>query len=215
MSGIVVLISGHGSNLAAICNNANLLKQVKCVISNVTDAPGLNIGQKFSIPCYTVVHQQYPTREDFDKQLAQIIDQYAPQYVILAGFMRVLTSWFVKHYSMRLINIHPSILPAFIGTNAIEQAFRAQVKISGATVHFVTTELDNGPIIAQGVVATAPGKIAADLASKIHQLEHIIYPFSIHKLINNKVHHTSDGVIVEKESTDAALLGEFSGKIFY
>ncbi len=216
MSGIVVLISGRGSNLSAICNNSSLIEQIKCVISNNQDAPGLEIAKKFNIPSHTVNHKQYKTREDFDKQLAQIIDSYDPSYVILAGFMRILSSWFVSHYKMRLVNIHPSILPAFIGTDAINQAFAAKVKVSGITIHFVTDKLDHGPIIAQGIVSAAEYSNLEEFADKIHRLEHIVYPFIVGKLLANKVIVSdNEAVIVEKDESDLQILGEFKNNIFY
>lgn len=216
MSGIVVLISGRGSNLAAMCSNSELIGQIKCVISNKADAPGLEIAKKFGIPYSVIQHTQYKTREEFDKQLAIIIDKYEPQYVILAGFMRILSSWFVSHYAMRLVNIHPSLLPAFIGADAINQAFAAQVKVTGLTVHFVTDQLDHGPIIAQGIVAGMPCGNVEELATRIHVLEHVVYPFAIHKLLTGKVHIAKDGlVIVEKEDSDFKWLAHLSSCVFY
>jgi len=216
MSGIVVLISGRGSNLAAMCNNANLVTQIKCVISNNADAHGLDIAKKFGIPSCVISHKQYSTREEFDKQVAKTIDEYNPQYVILAGFMRILSSWFINHYLMRLVNIHPSLLPSFIGVNAIDQAFAAKVKVSGITIHFVTDKLDSGPIIIQGIVDATPYGSVEELAEKIHSLEHVVYPFAIHKLLTAKVQVYEDGlVVVEKEDSDFKWLGELSNSVFY
>lgn len=215
MAGIVVLISGRGSNLAAMCK-AGLTSQIKCVISNKVDAKGLDIAHEFNIPSVVIDHNEFETREEFDRHLALEIDKYNPKYIILAGFMRILSSWFVKHYTMQLVNIHPSILPAFIGSKAIADAFNAQVKISGATIHFVTDQLDHGPIIAQGVISATKCNTIEELANKIHRLEHVLYPFIIHKLINNKVRfHTNSSVIVEKEAPDTQVLGEFISHIFY
>ena len=215
MSGIVVLISGRGSNLAAMCNNTNLVTQIKCVISNNADAPGLDIAKKFGIPSCVISHKQYATREEFDKQLANTIDECNPQYVILAGFMRILSSWFINHYPMRLVNIHPSLLPAFIGVNAINQAFAAKVKVSGITIHFVTDKLDSGPIIAQAVVSGLPCNNVEELANRIHALEHVVYPFVIHKLITGKVQLSDRLVVVEKEDSDFKWLGDLSNSVFY
>lgn len=215
MSGIIVLISGRGSNLAAMCN-LGLAKHIKCVISNKASAPGLNIAKEFGITHFIIDHKQFEKREEFDRQIALVIDSFNPQYVILAGFMRILSTWFVNHYAMRLVNIHPSILPAFIGSDAITQAFDAKVKISGATIHFVTDELDNGPIIAQGVIPAILCKNTEELGNRIHALEHVLYPFIIHKLIANKVVISNNGtVVVAKENTDHQLLGTFSNNIFY
>ncbi len=215
MSGIVVLISGRGSNLAAMCNNPDLVKHIKCVISNNPNAPGLEIAKNFGIPSHIVEHKQYPTREEFDKQMAQIIDEHNPAYVILAGFMRILSPWFVDHYYMRLVNIHPSLLPSFIGVNAINQAFAAKVKVSGVTIHFVTDKLDHGPIIAQGVVSCVSSTLE-ELEDKIHVLEHVAYPFIISKLLSGKVTVIdNDVVLVEKENGDLKQLRNFSNSVFY
>ncbi|MCC2624510.1 MAG: purN [Burkholderiales bacterium] len=215
MSGIVVLISGRGSNLAALCNNLDLVKHIKGVICNNVDAPGLSIAKKFGIPSHIIQHKQYLTREEFDKHMAQIIDGYNPRYVILAGFMRILSPWFVNRYHMRLVNIHPSLLPSFIGINAIDQAFAAKVKVSGLTIHFVTDKLDHGPIIAQGVVSNKSSTLE-ELADKIHTLEHVAYPFIVSKLLSNKVNILDDEtIVVEKDKDDIQLLGKFYNSLFY
>lgn len=214
MSGIAVLISGRGSNLAAICN-AGLDKSIRCVISNRADAPGLHIANKFNLPTYIIDHKQFNSREDFDREIAKIIDSHNSQYIILAGFMRILSDWFVHHYTERLVNIHPSLLPAFIGGNAIEQAFNTKVKISGVTIHFVTNQLDQGPIIAQGAVSATNCPNEGALADRIHRLEHILYPFIIRKLITGEVSLTGSVASVAKNNNDLDFLGEFAANIFY
>ncbi|MCC2645218.1 MAG: phosphoribosylglycinamide formyltransferase [Burkholderiales bacterium] len=130
--------------------------------------------------------------------------------------MRILSSWFVSHYSMRLVNIHPSLLPSFIGTDAIKQAFATKVKVSGITIHFVTDKLDHGPIIAQAVVAGMPCSNVEELANRIHKLEHLVYPFIIHKLLTGKVQVLDNELVtVKKEDCDLITLSEFHSSIFY
>ena len=215
MDGIVVLISGRGSNLAAICKNG-LASQIKCVISNKADALGLNIAKEYNIPTEIIDHKLYKDRTEFDQALANIIDKCNPKLVVLAGFMRILSSYFVKHYLNRLINIHPSLLPAFIGINAQEQAIAEKVKASGVTVHFVTEQLDHGPIIAQGVVKVLSGETPHNLSQRILEIEHIIYPFAISKILNN---HTKiiDQKYVEVmyDENDTSILGKYQSQIYY
>lgn len=214
MNGIVVLISGRGSNLAAICKSG-LASQIKCVISNKADAAGLAIATQYNIPHKVIVHTAYPNREEFDTQLAQVIDSFNPQLVVLAGFMRILTSELVNHYKNRMINIHPSLLPAFTGFNAQKQALDAKVKISGATVHFVTPQLDHGPIIVQGVVKVGDTDTEDDLSSRILELEHVIYPFAIKKILDGNVRIDDMQVITRQDADDAKILGKFQSHIYY
>ena len=214
MNGIVVLISGRGSNLAAICKSG-LASQIKCVISNKADAAGLAIATQYNIPHKVIVNTAYPNREEFDTQLAQVIDSFNPQLVVLAGFMRILTSELVNHYKNRMINIHPSLLPAFTGFNAQKQALDAKVKISGATVHFVTPQLDHVPIIVQGVVKVGDTDTEDDLSSRILELEHVIYPFAIKKILDGNVRIDDMQVITRQDADDAKILGKFQSHIYY
>ena len=215
MDGIVVLISGRGSNLASICKNG-LASQIKCVISNKADALGLNIAKEYNIPTEIINHKLYKDRTEFDQMLAKIIDKYNPKLVVLAGFMRILSSYFVNHYSNRLINIHPSLLPAFIGINAQEQAVAEKVKVSGATVHYVTEELDHGPIIAQGVVKVLPNDTPDSLSKRILEIEHIIYPFAISKILNNQTKIIDQKYVeVMPNDNDSNILGKFLPQIYY
>ncbi|HAS49206.1 phosphoribosylglycinamide formyltransferase [Gammaproteobacteria bacterium] len=174
---IVVLISGNGSNLQAIMDNsANGNYRISGVISNKADAYGLLRAQQSNIATQVIDHKQYASRDLFDNALAKAIDAYNPGLVVLAGFMRILGADFVKHYQGRILNIHPSLLPAYPGTNTHQRVLDAGEKQHGVSVHFVTEELDGGPVIAQESIAIEPTDDADSLAEKIHQKEHILYP---------------------------------------
>jgi phosphoribosylglycinamide formyltransferase-1 len=184
MSGVVVLISGRGSNLRSIVE-AGL--PVAAVISNRADAAGLSFARDSDIPTSVVDHGAYATREAFDTALAAAIDRHAPRLIALAGFMRILTASFVERYAGRLMNIHPSLLPAFPGLHTHAAALAAGVKIHGATVHFVTAELDHGPIIIQAAVPVLPGDDAARLAARVLEQEHVIYPMAIRWFLEGRL----------------------------
>jgi phosphoribosylglycinamide formyltransferase-1 len=174
---IVVLISGNGSNLQAIMDNsANGNYRISGVISNKADAYGLIRAQQSNIATQVIDHKQYASRDLFDNALAKAIDEYNPGLIVLAGFMRILGADFVKHYQGRILNIHPSLLPAYPGTNTHQRVLDAGEKQHGVSVHFVTEELDGGPVIAQEAIAIEPTDDADSLAEKIHQKEHILYP---------------------------------------
>jgi phosphoribosylglycinamide formyltransferase-1 len=175
---VVVLISGRGSNLAALLE-AGLPVRVAAVISNRSEAPGLGIARAHGIPGEVVSHRDYAAREAFDAALATAIDRHAPSLVVLAGFMRILTPGFVRHYAGRLINVHPSLLPAFGGLDTHRRALEAGVKIHGCTVHFVTPELDRGPIIAQAAVPVLESDSEESLAARVLAEEHRILPQAI------------------------------------
>jgi len=186
MKNIVILISGSGSNMAAIVRRAQqeswekrLGAKVSAVISNKADAKGLVFAREQAIVTAVLDHKAYPSREAFDAALAQEIDRHAPTLVVLAGFMRILTPGFVQHYAGRLLNIHPSLLPAFPGLHTHERAIEAGCKFAGATVHEVTAELDHGPILAQAVVPVLPGDTPDALAARVLTQEHRIYPQAV------------------------------------
>ena len=186
MKNIVILISGSGSNMAAIVRRAQqehwdkrLGAQVSAVISNKADAKGLEFAREQGIATAVLDHKAYPSREAFDAALMQEIDRHAPALVVLAGFMRILTPGFVQHYAGRLLNIHPSLLPAFPGLHTHERAIEAGCKFAGATVHEVTTELDHGPILAQAVVPVLPDDTPDVLAARVLTQEHRIYPQAV------------------------------------
>jgi phosphoribosylglycinamide formyltransferase-1 len=194
MKNIVILISGGGSNMAAIIRTAEeqnwakrLNARVSAVISNKADAEGLAFAKQHDIATAVVDHKaladQPQPREAFDAALMTEIDQHQPHLVVLAGFMRILTPGFVAHYEGRLINIHPSLLPAFTGLNTHARAIEAGCKFAGATVHRVTAELDHGPILAQALVPVLPNDTADTLAARVLTQEHLIYPKAMAALL--------------------------------
>ena len=184
MKGIVILISGRGSNMQAMVE-AGL--PVAAVISNRADAAGLQYAAARGIATAVVEHRGYATREAFDAALAQAIDGFSPALVVLAGFMRILTAGFVSRYQGRLINIHPSLLPCFTGLDTHARALAAGVKLHGATVHFVTAELDHGPIVIQAAVPVLPEDDEATLAARVLAAEHRIYPQAARWFLEGKL----------------------------
>ena len=190
MKNIVILVSGGGSNMAAIVRAARREDwrklygaEVRAVISNRADAGGLAIARDQGIAAEVVDHKAYASREAFDAALAAAIDRHAPALVVLAGFMRILTPGFVARYGGRLLNIHPSLLPAFPGLHTHQRALDAGCRFAGATVHQVTAELDHGPILEQAVVPIVPGDTAQSLAARVLTQEHVIYPRAIAQLL--------------------------------
>ena len=189
----VILISGNGSNLQSLIDNAKKIDLEICsVISNKEDAFGLKRAERANISTNFVDHNRFESREDFDKQLIAIIDELDIGLIILAGYMRILSSDFINHFAGKILNIHPSLLPKFPGLNTHRKAIDAKEKYHGATVHFVTEELDGGPIINQEIVEIDPIDTEYSLAQKVLEKEHILYPRVIHwytqnrlKLINN------------------------------
>jgi len=184
MKRIVILISGRGSNMQAMVE-AGL--PVAAVISNRADAAGLKYAAARAIVTGVVEHRNYATREAFDAALAQAIDAYSPELVVLAGFMRILTDGFVVRYQGRLINIHPSLLPAFPGLDTHARALAAGVKLHGCTVHFVTPQLDHGPIVIQAAVPVLPHDDEARLAARVLAEEHRIYPQAVRWFLEEKL----------------------------
>jgi phosphoribosylglycinamide formyltransferase-1 len=187
---IVILISGSGSNMAAIVRAAQQGNwrraydaQVAAVISNRADAKGLVFAREQGIATEVIDHKTFESREAFDAELARAIDTRQPALVVLAGFMRILTPGFVERYEGRLLNIHPSLLPAFPGLHTHQRAIEAGCRFAGATVHQVTHELDYGPILDQAVVPVLPGDTADTLAARVLTQEHIIYPRAIAALL--------------------------------
>ena len=194
MKNIVILISGGGSNMAAIVKTARregwqgkLGARVAAVISNKAQAQGLVFAREQGIATEVLEHKSFGTREAFDEALSKLVDRYdepgQPALVVLAGFMRILTPGFVSRYAGRLLNIHPSLLPAFPGLHTQQRALDAGCKFAGATVHQVTAELDHGPILAQAVVPVLPGDTADVLAARVLTQEHLIYPRAIAGLL--------------------------------
>ncbi len=195
MKKIVILISGRGSNMQAL-----LTTQLNCtiaaVISNREDAAGLSIAEAHGIPTTVVPHAAYPDRESFDAALSTTIDEFQPDFVILAGFMRILTEKFVMQYHGRLINIHPSLLPAYAGLHTHANALRDGIRIHGCTVHFVTPTLDHGPIIIQAAVAVMADDTEQTLSARVLQEEHRIYPQAIRWLCSGKIELNKDNRVV-------------------
>ena len=181
---VVVLISGRGSNLAALLE-AKI--PVVSVISNVAGAGGLAIAARHAVPTRVVSHRDFPAREAFDDALAKEIDEIAPRLVALAGFMRVLTPGFVRRYAGRLMNIHPSLLPALPGLDTHRRALAQGLKRHGCTVHFVTEKLDHGPIVAQAAVPVRSGDTEETLAARVLRQEHLIYPRAIRWFLEGKL----------------------------
>lgn len=197
MKNIVILISGRGSNMEAIvqaCAQRAWSARIAAVISNKADAKGLEFAAAHGIATAVVAHKDYADRAAFDAALAEKIDGYQPDLVVLAGFMRVLTEAFVTHYENRLLNIHPSLLPSFPGLHTHERALEAGVKVHGATVHFVTAALDHGPIVLQAAVPVLVNDTPDILAARVLQQEHVIYPQAVQWFINDQL-QLLDGVV--------------------
>jgi len=196
MKNIVILISGRGSNMEAMvraCASEQWPARIAAVISNVPTASGLAFAQQQGIATAVVDHKQFNSRNAFDEALVQAVDSFSPDVVVLAGFMRILTSGFVQHYSGRLLNIHPSLLPAFPGLNTHQRAIDAGCKVAGATVHFVTPDLDHGPIVAQAVVPVMQGDTAALLSERVLVQEHRMYPQAVRWLVEDQLSIGPDG----------------------
>jgi len=187
---LVVLISGNGSNLQAIIdeiNSNNLPAEIVAVISNKADAYGLERAKKANIPQHFLSHLDYDDRKQYDLALQSLIDQFKPDLIILAGFMRILSDEFVEHYSHKMMNIHPSLLPKYKGLNTHQRVLDAGENEHGCSVHFVTAALDDGPVILQATVAVNENDNAETLAVKVHKQEHRIYPQAIRMFAENKI----------------------------
>lgn len=188
MKNIVILISGRGSNMEAIvqaCATEAWPARIAAVISNRPDAAGLQFAQARGIATAVVDHKSFSDRDTFDAELARVVHGFAPDVLVLAGFMRILTAGFVKQFEGRMVNVHPSLLPAFTGLHTHRRAIEAGCKAAGATVHFVTAELDHGPIIAQTVVPVLPGDSEATLSARVLAREHLMYPRAVRWLVND------------------------------
>lgn len=187
---LVVLISGSGSNLQAIIDavaTGQICANIAAVVSNTIDAYGLERARAADIPTVAIAHTDYNSRDAFDRVLQQTIDEYTPDLVVLAGFMRLLSDDFVHHYAGRMLNIHPSLLPKYRGLNTHQRALDAGDKKHGATVHFVTPVLDSGPLIIQVSVAVNSNDNAETLAARVLEQEHIIYPLAIQWFVEQRL----------------------------
>ena len=206
MTRVALLISGRGSNMRAILE-ARLAIEPVAVISNVGAAPGLAVARRMGVATAVVDHTAFSSRSEFDSALAAKIDQFNPTLVLLAGFMRILGESFVERYQRRLVNIHPSLLPAFPGLHTHRRAIEQGVRIHGCTVHFVTRHLDHGPIIVQAAVPVHPDDSEPALAERVLRQEHLIYPEAVRWLIEGKVALDADNrVRYANFSSDEARL---------
>ena len=199
---VVILISGRGSNMQAIVNAHIAGADIKAVISNRPDAAGLAWASERGITTEVVNHRDYTSREAFDAVLQQTIDAYQPDLVVLAGFMRILTADFCLHYQNRMLNIHPSLLPSFKGLHTHQAAIDAGCKLAGCSVHFVTPELDHGPIISQGAVPILPDDTADSLAERTLSVEHSLHPQAEADFVNNRL-HIKDGKVINQQPASA------------
>jgi phosphoribosylglycinamide formyltransferase 1 len=194
---ITVLISGRGSNLRALidaCTDGRIPAQIVAVISNRPEAPGLAFAQAAGIPWQVIDHRHFPDREAFDAALSRAIDRDLPDWILLAGFMRVLTEGFVRRHAGRLVNIHPSLLPAFRGLDTHARALAAGVERHGASVHFVTPDLDGGPVIMQAEVPVLEGDSPERLAARVQAAEHRLYPAACALLCRGEVRQSGAAV---------------------
>ena len=204
-----VLISGRGSNMAALIQAAQARDypaEIACVISNRADAAGLETARKAGISTEVISHRDYPDRETFDRDVSAALERHRVELVALAGFMRIQSPWFPEHWAGRQINIHPSLLPAFPGLHVQRQALNAGVRLSGCTVHFVTPDLDAGPIIAQAAVPVLAGDTEETLSARILRQEHRLYPLVLRWFAEGRVAVADGRVTVRDVSPGATLL---------
>ena len=197
MKNIVILISGRGSNMEAIvraCASEGWNARVAAVVSNRPDAAGLEFARARGIAAVLVDHKAFAQRDEFDAELARVVDGFSPDVLALAGFMRILSPGFVARFVGRMVNIHPSLLPSFTGLHTHRRAIEAGCKLAGTTVHFVTEDLDHGPIIAQAIVPILPGDTEDTLSARVLAREHVIYPRAIRWLVEGHL-RLENGVV--------------------
>jgi phosphoribosylglycinamide formyltransferase 1 len=215
MKKLVILISGRGSNMEAIvraCSDEGWPAQIAAVVANRPDAAGLAFAASHGIATAVVDHRQFPDRESFDAALAGEIDAFAPDLVVLAGFMRVLTAGFVDHYAGRMLNVHPSLLPSFPGLKTHQQALDAGVRLHGASVHFVTSQLDHGPIVVQSAVAVESNDTPATLAERVLATEHIIYPRAVRWFVEGRLALNGQRVTLTPSEPQWLFAGHTAGE---
>ena len=208
MKQVVILISGRGSNMEAIvraCASERWDARIAAVVSNRADAAGLAFAKSQGIATDVVDHRAFASRDAFDAELAQRLDAHAPDVVALAGFMRILGAGFVRRFAGRLVNVHPSLLPAFPGLHTHRRALEAGCKVAGASVHFVTTELDHGPTTGQAVVPVLAGDTEGALATRVLAVEHVLYPRAVRWLLEESL-ACNDGVVRHLDG-DAQAIG--------
>jgi len=203
---VVVLISGSGSNLQALIDSQGPTNPMRivAVISNRADAYGLERARAAGIPTRVLSHRDYADREAFDSALVEAVDAYGPDLVVLAGFMRILTAGFVCHYRGRLLNIHPSLLPRHKGLNTHRRALEAGDPEHGCSVHFVTEELDGGPVALQAGVPIAPGESLDALVERVHQQEHLIYPLAVRWFAEGRLRLAEQGAMLDGQLLPAS-----------
>lgn len=209
MKNIVILISGRGSNMEALIaarDAGQLPVNIAAVISNRPEAQGLETAMRAGIVAHFIDHKAFSGREAFDAALAECIDSFAPDLVVLAGFMRILSDGFVRHYAGRLMNIHPSLLPSFPGLHTHERALEEGVRIHGCTVHFVTPTLDHGPVIIQAAVPVLDSDSAATLAARVLHQEHRVYPQAVRWFAEDRLRLDGGRVRLAAEAADGAVL---------
>jgi len=204
-----VLISGRGSNMASLVRAAweeDYPAEIACVVSNVADAPGVKIARDAGIATAVISHGDYPDRETFQRAVTSELDKHGVRLVALAGFMRVLSPWFPQYWQGRIVNVHPSLLPAFKGLEAQQKAIDAGARVSGCTVHFVVPAVDGGPIIAQAAVPVLAGDTADRLATRILRQEHRLYPMVVRWIGEGRVTAADGRVEVKGVAPGATLL---------
>ncbi len=202
MKKLVILISGTGSNLQALihaCRSGQLDAEITAVFSNKAGAGGLEYARQAGIPVCSLAQSDFADRRLFDRQLMTLIDEYTPDLVVLAGYMRILSAEFVSHYAGRLINIHPSLLPAYPGLHTHRQVLENGDAVHGTSVHFVTEQLDGGPVILQSVIPVLPGDTEQQLEDRIKAEEHIIYPRAIQWFLQNRLSLRDDKACLDGE----------------
>lgn len=204
-----ILISGRGSNMAALIEatrDPSYPAEIACVVSNVASAAGLETAKKAGIAAIAIPHKDFPDRESFDRAVSAALEKYGVELVAMAGFMRIQSPWFPQHWARRIINIHPSLLPAFKGLHVQQQALDAGARLSGCTVHLVTPELDSGPIIAQAAVPVLAGDTADTLAARILRQEHRLYPLVVRWFAEGRIRLDGGKVEVDGVPQGATLL---------
>ena len=206
MKNIVILISGRGSNMQAIVNAAIPDARIAAVLSNSATAAGLAWAVERGIATDSLNHKDFPSRLAFDQAMMERIDAYHPDLVVLAGFMRILTPEFCAHYQNRLINIHPSILPAFTGLHTHERALEAGCRVAGCTIHFVTPELDCGPIISQGIVPILDGDTPDDVAARVLTVEHRLFPQAVADFVAGRLKIEGNRVFNSERNAEGQTL---------
>lgn len=204
----VVLISGNGSNLQALIDTAakpGCTFEIAAVIANRDDAFGLQRAQRADIPRHCISHRAFPDREAFDRAMIETIDRYQPGLIVLAGFMRILTPEFIRHYRGRMLNIHPSLLPKYRGLHTHQRALEASDICHGLSIHFVTEELDSGPVVLQAELNIEPGDTPDALAARVQRLEHIYYPRVVHWYATRRLRMVDDQAVFDGQLLEEPL----------